>query len=247
MLARVGLVACAAWLAASCASLEGLRGLVQPPRFEQARDQPAEVTLEAPSALRPLGGAAVRLWTAVTNPNAFGLTLGTLDGTLYLEGERAAAAAFPLGLPLAAGQQTVVPIDLSISFADIPGLADVIRRAARQEPVGFRLAGTIGVDAGRLGQPVFGPMTLMTGEIGGGRGSNSQGPTLQLPIERPRANCQGPTAKGQLQGPTAKDQLPLGRYPLGSWPLEVGSWVLSEADRRQNLIRAASWKRRGSK
>ena len=163
---RLAMVTCAAWTLSGCATLEGLRAFVQPPRFEQVRDQPAQVTLEPPSTRRPLGGAAVRLWTEVTNPNPFGLTLGTLDGTLYLQGQRAAAAAFPLGLPLDAGQQTVIPIDLSISFADIPGLADVVRRAARQEPVGFRLEGTIGVDAGRLGQPVFGPMTLLTGEIG---------------------------------------------------------------------------------
>lgn len=164
---RLAVVTCAAWMLSGCATLEGLRAFVQPPRFEQARDQAAQVTLEPPSTRRPLGGAAVRLWTEVTNPNPFGLTLGTLDGTLYLEGQRAAAATFPLGLPLDAGQQTVIPIDLSISFADIPGLADVVRRAARQEPVGFRLQGTIGVDAGRLGQPVFGPMTLLTGEVGG--------------------------------------------------------------------------------
>jgi hypothetical protein len=50
---------------------------------------------------------------------------------------------------------------LSISFSDLPGLSDVIRRAARRESVEYRLEGTIGVDAGRLGQPVFGPRTLL--------------------------------------------------------------------------------------
>ena len=160
----------------ACASLEGLRALVQPPSFKQG-DQPAEVRLVGPSAQRPLGGAAIRLWTEVGNPNPFGFTLGTLDGTLFLDGARAAVAEFPLGLPLAAGQSSVVPIDLSISFSDLPGLADVVRRAARREPVAYRLDGTIGVDAGRLGQPIFGPMTLMRGEfsdggvgIGGNRG-----------------------------------------------------------------------------
>lgn len=109
----------------------------------------------------------IRLWTEVTNPNPFGLTLGTLDGTLFLEGGRAASAAFPLGLPLRPGEQSVVPLDLSISFADVPGLADVVRRAARRETIAYRLEGTIGVDAGRLGQPVFGPMTLVRGDFRG--------------------------------------------------------------------------------
>jgi len=157
-----GLLTCS-----SCASLEGLRGLVQAPRFEQARDQPAEVTIQPPSPGRPLGGAVIRLWTEVTNPNPFGFTLGTLDGTLFLEGSRAAAAAFPLGLPLGAGQQSIVPIELTISFTDLPALADVARRAARREPVDYRLDGTIGVDAGQLGQPVFGPMTLLRGDLRG--------------------------------------------------------------------------------
>jgi hypothetical protein len=31
----------------------------------------------------------------------------------------------------------------------------------------YRLDGTIGVDAGRLGQPVFGPMTLIRGDLRG--------------------------------------------------------------------------------
>jgi hypothetical protein len=150
---------------AGCATLEQLRALVQPPRFEEADDQRAEIRLVGPGAGRPLGGAAVRIWTKVTNPNAFGVTLGTLSGTLFLDGNRAAAADFPLGLPLTPGQEHVVPIDLSISFADLPGLANTLRRAARDENIPYTLDGTIGVDAGRLGQPVFGPMTLVRGDL----------------------------------------------------------------------------------
>ena len=37
-----------------------------------------------------------------------------------------------------------------------------------RQAVGYRLEGTIGVGAGRLGQPVFGPMTLLRGETRGG-------------------------------------------------------------------------------
>lgn len=164
---RLATLLCATLILPACATLGGLRGLIQPPRFEQAREQPVEITLQPPSTARPLGGAVIRLWTEVTNPNPFGLTLGTLDGTLYLEGSRAAAAAFPLGLPLSAGGQSVIPIELSISFTDLPGLADVVRRAAGRQPVAYNLDGTIGVDAGSLGQPVFGPMTLLRGDLRG--------------------------------------------------------------------------------
>lgn len=167
LLARLAPVAVLALALPACATLGNLRGLVQPPAFAQADGQPAEITIQPPSSTRPLGGAAIRLWTEVSNPNPFGLTLGTLDGTLFLEGTRAASASFPLGLPLTAGASSIVPLDLSISFADLPGLADVVRRAARREPVEFRLDGTIGVDAGRWGQPVFGPMTLVRGDLRG--------------------------------------------------------------------------------
>jgi hypothetical protein len=156
---------CVLLIGSACALIDPLGVVIQPPRFVEAKDQPAEITIHPPTAARPLGGAAIRLWTEVTNPNPFGLTLGTLDGTLFLEGTRAAGAAFPLGLPLGARQQSVVPIDLSISFADLPGLADVVRSAARREPVAYRLEGTIGVDAGQLGQPVFGPMTFLSGDL----------------------------------------------------------------------------------
>ena len=101
----------------------------------------------------------------VTNPNPFSLTLGTLKGTLFLEDSRAADVDFPLGLPLAAGGDTTVPIDLTVSFANLPGLADSIRRAVSRQPLAYRLEGTIGVDAGRLGQPTFGPMTLLRGDV----------------------------------------------------------------------------------
>jgi hypothetical protein len=160
--AAVGILALAL---ASCAELGSLGAIVQPPRFEQDDTQQAEIRLVGPALTRPLGGAVVRIWTRVTNPNAFGFTLGTLKGSLFVEGSRAADADFPLGLPLAARQETVIPLDLSISFADLPGLADVVRRAAAGDPIAYRLDGTIGVDAGRLGQPVFGPMTMLRGDL----------------------------------------------------------------------------------
>ena len=60
-----------------------------------------------------------------------------------------------------------MPIDLSISFSDLPGLANVSAARPSREPLAYHLEGTIGVDAGQLGQPVFGPMTLLSGEMRG--------------------------------------------------------------------------------
>lgn len=167
MLAKLIVVLVVAFTLAGCATLENLRGLVQAPTFEQAPGRDAEIRLLGPSASQPLGGAGVRIYTEVTNPNTFGLTLGTLRGTLHIEGSRAADVDFPLGLPLRPSEQTLVPIDLMVSFSDLPGLANVIRRAADRQPLEYELEGTIGVDAGRLGQPTFGPMTILRGELRG--------------------------------------------------------------------------------
>ena len=149
----------------ACAGLANLQQIIRPPRFEQASGQPAELRLLGPSARSPLGGAGVRIWLQVTNPNPFGFTLSTIDADLILEGNHAATGNFPLGLPLTAGQETVVPLDLSISFADVPALSRTIGRLATGGTAAYQLDGTVVVDAGRFGTPTFGPMTLTTGEM----------------------------------------------------------------------------------
>lgn len=152
-------------MTAGCAQIGQTAQLVQPPRFAQAPDRPAELRLLQPGSGGPFGGALVRVWLQVTNPNAFGFTLSTLRTTLQLEDRHAATGDFPLGLPLEARQETVVPVDLSISFADIPALGGVLARAATGAAIGYQLDGTVGIDAGRFGQPTFGPMMLMRGEM----------------------------------------------------------------------------------
>jgi hypothetical protein len=164
-LSWAALIVAAACAAASCAKLGGLGAIVQPPSFEQAEGREAELRLFTPSLDRPVGGAGVRVWLEVTNPNTFGFTLSAVRATLMLEGTRAATGDFPLGLPLRAREATVVPLDLSISFSDLPDLSGTLRRIAIGGVVPYALDGTVTVDAGRLGQPSFGPMRLTTGEL----------------------------------------------------------------------------------
>ncbi len=158
-------LAVALLLLPSCASLGALRQIVQVPRFEQAQDRPAQILLAGPTAGSPIGGATVRIWTKITNPNPFGFTLSTVRATLLLNGVRAATSEFPLGLPLRAGESSTVPLELLVSFSDLPGLSQVARAALRGEPVPYQLDGTVGVDAGALGPQVFGPMTFLTGQL----------------------------------------------------------------------------------
>ena len=151
--------ACLVFGSVGCATLDGLRAFIQPPRFEQDGQQRSEIRLNGTS------GASVRIWTRVSNPNAFGLTLGTLSGTLHLEGSRAATVDFPFGLPLQARGEEVVPIDISVNFRDLPGLAQTITRALARQPIEYALEGTIGVSAGGFGQQALGPMTFLRGEL----------------------------------------------------------------------------------
>ena len=153
---------------AGCATLDNFSqfgALIQPPRFEGVSDRQVELRVLPPSTSMRLGGANVRLWTRVTNPNPLGFTLTTLDGTLYLDDVEAATAEFPLGLPLEPRADATIPIELSIDFAELPNLAAVARAAAARHPIQYRFVGRVGVDAGRLGTPTFGPMTFVQGHF----------------------------------------------------------------------------------
>lgn len=156
----VAAVACTAL--AACASLGGL---IAPPTFDRVPDRDSELRLLGPSTSRPLGGAGIRVWARVANPNAFGLTLARLAGNLLLEGQQAATFDLPLGLPLIAQGDTIIPLDLNVSFADVPGLANALRNAVTGNAIEYRLVGNLAVDAGALGQPSFGPTTLLTGDL----------------------------------------------------------------------------------
>jgi hypothetical protein len=145
--------------APACTALQHLQAFIQPPRFEQDDNSRSEIRLRGTS------GAAVRIWTRVSNPNSFGMTLGRLQGTLHLEGSRAATVDFPFGLPLQARSEEIVPIDISVDFRDVPGLGQAITRAVARQPIAFEIEGTIGIEAGRLGTQTLGPMTWLRGEL----------------------------------------------------------------------------------
>ena len=147
-----------------CAGM-GLERVLQAPTFQVDGSQQAQLRLLGPSAQNPLGGAAVRLYARVGNPNPVGLTLTRLVGQLRLQGSNAARVDFPLGVPLQANGETVVPIDIAIDFNDLPGLANVARNALTGQPISYSLNGTVGVDAGLLGQPTFGPLELLEGNL----------------------------------------------------------------------------------
>jgi hypothetical protein len=159
-LLAVGVVAA---VAAACPVQ--LETIIRMPVFRMVDEPRSQVRLFGPTAAEPLGGAALRVWTRVANPNPFSVTMTRVEGDVFLAGTRAAGVQLPLGLPLVAGQDTVIPLDFRIGFADLPGLAETMFRAATGEEVHYRLDGTVAVDAGVLGQPTFGPTMLMQGTV----------------------------------------------------------------------------------
>jgi len=150
-------------VAGGCASL-GLNAIVQPPRFATADGRQSELRLLGPSTSRPLGGASLRIWAKVENPNAFGLTLAALTGNVVLDNQRAADVNFPLGIPMMAGGDTIIPLDVTINFSDVPALATMLKSAVTRNRVAYRLEGTVTLDAAPFGRPSFGPSTWLSGE-----------------------------------------------------------------------------------
>lgn len=150
------------FLLGACAALQDI---VQPPIFEMASGRSSEVRLLGPSTSRPFGGAAIRVWARVENPNAVGFTLTRLAGNVLLDDQQAATVDLPLGLPLRAAADTVIPLEVSVSFADVPNLADRLANALSGGSIRYALRGTVSVDAGALGQPSFGPTTWLSGDV----------------------------------------------------------------------------------
>lgn len=148
---------------AACAALQTL-GIV-PLRFSEPTGRQAELRILAPAVGRPLGGAAIRLWARVQNQNSFGVTLNQVAGNLHIQDAEAIAVDFPLGLPMRAQMDTIIPLDVSIRFDNLPRLASLARSALTGSPLPYRLDGSFNVDAGSLGSPRFGPLTLLSGEI----------------------------------------------------------------------------------
>jgi late embryogenesis abundant protein len=152
-------------LVAGCASISELTRVVQPPRFASAPDRKPELHIAGPSSSHRTGSASIRLWALVENPNPFGVVLDRLNGTFFLDQARAADVDFPLGLDLGARDDTVVPLDITVDFDDLGGIANVLRRAASSRELGYRVEGTVGVDAGPLGGLTYGPTDLLEGTL----------------------------------------------------------------------------------
>src|ERR1700741_3934383 len=82
-LARAAVLVAALPVFSGCATLAQLG--IPPPQFSVDNTQQAQLRLGGPSRGNPQGGAAIRLFARVRNPNPIGLTLARLAGGLQLE------------------------------------------------------------------------------------------------------------------------------------------------------------------
>lgn len=95
---------------------------VEAPRLETAPERESVLTLDAASLLTGRPRATLRIWTRITNPNDFALTLSTLRGSVFLEDNEMAEVDLPLGLPLLAARDTVIPIDVGFGMPALSSL-----------------------------------------------------------------------------------------------------------------------------
>jgi hypothetical protein len=153
-----------ALVVSACAGLQNLLN-IESPRFELVSDRESVLSLDPVSILTDEPFVVVRLWTRVTNPNSFGLTVSRLEGDVFLEGREMAEVDLPLGLPLLAARDTVIPLELRFGIPSLGSLGALGQALLARRPVRYRLDGTIGVDAGALGEPTFGPRTWLQGEV----------------------------------------------------------------------------------
>lgn len=131
---------------------------VQVPTFETRSVSLSGVTL-------PQGGqsgsAQLNLELSVTNPNSFPIRLHSFNTDLYLTGQNVARITLPnINLPARGTASQTAQVSVPFNL----GAASQLLNVARGQAVPYRLDGTFTADLGVLGQPTFGPLTLVQGQ-----------------------------------------------------------------------------------
>lgn len=104
--------------------------------------------------------ARIGLSLQIDNPNPVPIRLSEARGQFYLSGVPAGQVSLPnLNLPAAGRAQQQALLTLPITLSNVAEFT----RLGRGEEVPYRLDGSFTVDAGVLGRPTFGPLTLFQG------------------------------------------------------------------------------------
>jgi LEA14-like dessication related protein len=147
-------------LLALTALLSGcVQNLVRSPQFEMR--EAGLLRLNPPGLDNIAPEAVIRITLDARNPNPFDLNLEELRMDLALDGAKVAAASInSLALKQNGALSTFfVDVEVPITTASLQSLGKIISGASVQ----YRLDGAFRVDAGPIGKPRFGPVTLAQG------------------------------------------------------------------------------------
>ncbi|GHG08881.1 hypothetical protein GCM10017783_21870 [Deinococcus piscis] len=143
----------------ACAPTQLAGPVVQVPNFEPRSVRLIGLTL--PGQAGQSAAADLELTVQVHNPSPFAVRLHSLAADLVLTGQPVAALVLP-DIALPARGETVQTVRASVPVS-LDTAAEWLK-VARGQGVPYRLDGTFTADLGALGQPKFGPLTLVQGQ-----------------------------------------------------------------------------------
>lgn len=161
---RAVLTLAVAWLLGGCAVVAPER-VVGNLEFELVAEGSGLRRLDLPGIGEGSPAATVRVRTRVSNPNPVAVRIAGLDFDLYVNGNRAGSGSFTGGVELPPRGQTVLDLEVTIGLEGAGRLVADLAEAARGQRTTYRLAGTVSLAADRLGNPRFGPLTIVSGTV----------------------------------------------------------------------------------
>jgi len=161
---RAVLTLAVAWLLGGCAVVAPER-VVGNLEFELVAEGSGFRRLDLPGVAGGSPAATLRIRTRASNPNPVGVRLAGLDFDLYVNGTRAGSGSFTGGVDLPPRGQTVLDLEVTTSLEEGGRLVADLAEAARGQRTAYRLVGTVSLAAGRLGNPRFGPLTIVSGTL----------------------------------------------------------------------------------
>ncbi len=201
-----------------------VQNLVRTPQFEIR--EAGLLRLNPPGLNGIAPEAVIRISLEGRNPNPFEMSLNELKFDLYLDGAKVAAAGTP-GFKLKAnGTPGIVPVDVEVPIA--PSTLQNLLKIASGSRVTYRIDGSFSVDAGALGKPRFGPLTLAQGGFQN-PSLASQPPTFSWRSDLTRLTLGAGGAVLDL-GFEVKNPAPVGYRLVAPLNLLIGGRIVAKAE-----------------
>jgi LEA14-like dessication related protein len=201
-----------------------VQNLVRSPQFELREAGLLKLNPPGLNGIAP--EAVIRISLEGRNPNPFEMSLSEFKFDLYLDGAKVAVGGTP-GFKLKAnGAPGIVPVDVEIPIA--PSTVQNLLKIAGGSRVTYRVDGSFTVDAGALGKPRFGPVTLAQGGFQS-PSLASQPPTFAWRSDLTRLTLGAGGAVFDL-GFEVKNPAPIGYRLVAPLNLVIGGRVVAKAE-----------------